>query len=109
MSQDKKELKVIVSREDMEMVVKRASLAAMTEEGQSEIARASNETRGCVLITAKMDEIVFDASVSRFSSRYVVKVGSSATVEAEGQACIPAKELKEVISKIPPVFFKLNI
>jgi DNA polymerase III sliding clamp (beta) subunit (PCNA family) len=103
MSQKKQELKAVVSRDDIEMVVRRASLAAMTEEGQSEINRASNETRGCIRVTAKKGEIVFDAGVSRFASRHVVKVteGSMTAVEAEGESCVPAKEFKEVVSKIP--------
>jgi DNA polymerase III sliding clamp (beta) subunit (PCNA family) len=103
MSQKKSEMKVVVSREEVEMVIKRASLAAMTEEGQSEIARASNETRGCIKITAKDGEIIFDSGVSRFASRHVVKAGegSASAIESEGEACVPAKEFKEVVTKIP--------
>lgn len=99
----KSEMKIVVSRDEVEMVVKRASLAAMTEEGQSEISRASNETRGCIKITAKDGKVSFDAGVSRFASRHVVMAGDGApaSIEADGEACVPAKEFKEIVSKIP--------
>jgi DNA polymerase III sliding clamp (beta) subunit (PCNA family) len=96
-----KNLSIVVSKKDLDLVVGRASLAAMSEEGQNEFSRASNETIGCVKISAENGQIVFESSVTRFSSRYVLTVGNGdAAIISEGETCIPAKELKAVASKI---------
>ena len=99
----KANMKVTISKKDLDLVVSRACLAAMTEEGQSEISRANNETRGCVRIKAEGNKISFDSSVSRFSARYEVPVveGTDSAILVEGETCIPAKELKTVAAKIP--------
>lgn len=95
-------MSVVITKNDLDIVVSRASLAAMSEEGQSAISRANNETKGCVRVTASGNKIMFDSSVSRFSSRYVVTIGegSEEVIESEGSTCIPAKELKSVSGKI---------
>ena len=97
------QLKVIVSKKDLELVVGRACLAAMTEEGQSEISKSSNATRGCVKIKAEGGRITFESSVSRFSAKHVVEVegNEDASIISEGETCVPAKELKTVAAKIP--------
>lgn len=96
-----KSLSIVISKKDLDLVVGRASLAAMTEEGQNEITRATNETMGCIRISAENGKIVFESSVSRFSSRYVIVTGGGdSEIISEGETCVPAKELKTVASKI---------
>jgi DNA polymerase III sliding clamp (beta) subunit (PCNA family) len=97
-----KALSIVISKKDLDYVVGRAAIAAMTEEGQSEISRASNETKGCVRISAFNNKIIFESSVSRFSSRYIVEVDNKggASIVSEGETCVPAKELKTVSGKI---------
>jgi len=96
-----KNLSIVVSKKDLDLIVGRASLAAMTEEGQNEITKATNETMGCVKISAENGQIVFESSVSRFSSRYVITVGEGdSAIVSEGETCVPAKELKTVSGKI---------
>ena len=93
---------VVITKSDLDCVVSRASLAAMSDEGQSDVARTNNETKGCVRVTASGNTIAFDSSSARFSSRYVITVveGSEASIESEGTTCIPAKDLKSVSNKI---------
>jgi DNA polymerase III sliding clamp (beta) subunit (PCNA family) len=102
MATKSKALNIVISKSDLETVVKRAGLAALTEEGQSEVMRASNETKACIRVSAYGNKIVFDSSVSRFSSRYIISVGegSDSKIISEGETCIPAKEVKAVSEKI---------
>lgn len=96
-----KSLSIVVSKKDLDLVIGRASLAAMTEEGQNEFSRTNNETLGCIRISAENGKIVFESSVTRFSSRYVLSAeGGDASIVSDGETCIPAKELKAVASKI---------
>lgn len=97
-----KHISVVITKNDLDRVVSRASLAAMSEEGQSDISRSNNETKGCVRVTASGNTITFDSSASRFSSRYSITTGegSESSIESEGDTCIPAKDLKSVSSKI---------
>lgn len=97
-----KALKVTISKKDLNIVIGRACLAAMTSEGQSEISKAGNASLGCVRIEASGDSIVFESSVSRFASQHIVKVGegSEASIESAGVTRVPVKELKTVASAI---------
>lgn len=96
-------LNIVISKKDLDAVVSRAGLAAMTEEGQSKMAKTSNETRGCVRIAAVAGKITFESSVSRFSVLHAVRTGEGegeASILSEGETCVPAKELKIVAGKI---------
>jgi len=96
-----KKLNIVVAKKDLDLVVARAGLAAMSEEGQSDMIRASNETRGCIRIVASGGKIVFESSVSRISARHVLTAGEGETeIISDGETCIPAKELKTVSNKI---------
>jgi DNA polymerase III sliding clamp (beta) subunit (PCNA family) len=92
-------IKVVMDAPAMMKAIKRASLAALTEEGQSEMRRASNETRGCVRITASSGKIAFESGVSTFSVRHIVPAGVGAAIVAEGETCVPAKDLKRIIKE----------
>ena len=97
-------MKVVIPLRALRMACSRGCLAALTAEEQSEIARASNETMGYVMISAKDGKITFDAGVSRLASRHVIKAseGAAARIEAEGEACVPAKEFNDLASHMPP-------
>jgi DNA polymerase III sliding clamp (beta) subunit (PCNA family) len=95
-----KTMQVVITKADLDAVVARASLAAMSDEGQSEMQRASNETRGCVRVAAAGGKITFESSVSRFSARHVVPAGGEVEIVSEGETCVPAKDLKIVASKV---------
>ena len=95
-----KTMQVVITKQDLDEVAAKATLAALSDEGKSEMQKASNETRGCVRICAKGDSITFESSVSKFSVRHVVPVGGDVSIVSEGETCVPASELKVVASKV---------
>ena len=96
-------MKIVLGVSELKKAVRRAGLAAISEQGQCAIARTSNETKGCVRISACCGSITFDSAVPMFSARHIVPAGtgSDAWVESAGAVCVPAKELKAVICKRP--------
>ena len=96
-------MKILVGAHILKTAIRRAGLAAMTDDGQSEVMKSNNETCGCVLITAAGDSIAFESSVPNFSARHIVRIGegSDAAIVGEGEICVPAKEIKAVLAQIP--------
>lgn len=95
-----KTMQITITKKDLDDVAARATLAAVSEEGRNEMQKANNETRGCVRIAAKGNQIVFESSVSRFSVKHVIPVGGDVEIISEGETCVPAADLKMVANKI---------
>jgi len=93
-------LHIIVPKKNIEQVISRASLAASTDEGKSNVSKIGNEALGCVKISTSGENIVFESSVSRFSARLVVPPSEGMSIVSPGAVCIPLKEFKQTVAKI---------
>lgn len=93
-------MKIALSQQALNKIIVRGGAAAFTAEGQSEEQKASNITKSCIFIKAEDDSVLFESSVTKMGSRCLVKTGKGVEVSDKGEICVPAKELKELCSKL---------
>ena len=93
-------LKVVFPAQVMKAAVRRASLAALTHEGQRDIQRVIGTTESCVKIAATDDGVTFESAIPRFKCRHVLSASDGAVVVEQGEVCVSAKQLKSICTKL---------
>jgi DNA polymerase III sliding clamp (beta) subunit (PCNA family) len=93
-------MKITLSQPVLSNAIAKGGVAAFTAEGQSEEQKSSNVTKSCMSIRADADSVTFESTVSKMAARYVVKAGEGVKIDDPGEVCVPARELKDICSKL---------
>jgi len=95
-------MKVVVTQSVLINALKRGGVAAVSPEGQAEEFRTKIPTRRCVRILADKKAISIESTTEGVASKSEMPVSDQVAVEQEGGACVPAKELTSLCSKLFP-------
>jgi len=93
-------MKITLPQPVLSNAIAKGGSAAFTAEGQSEEQKSSNITKSCMCVRATAESVTFESTVTKMAARLVTKVGDGVKVDEAGEACIPARELKELCSKL---------